>query len=79
MTPTSVSCGMLSPRLRRTLRYCLVLFVVLTPVYYLVYTLLWDEVPRREALLTSLMYAVINMVFLGALHFVYSGGSNEER
>lgn len=68
---------MIKPRLLRTLRYCLTLVVVLVPVYFLVYTLFWSDVPRLEAFKTSLMYAVINMVFLGALHYVYASKPKE--
>lgn len=68
---------MIKPRLLRTLRYCLILFLVLVPVYYLVYTLFWSEIPRGEAFRTSLMYAVIKMVFLGALHYFYASSPPE--
>lgn len=64
---------MLTPRMKRTLRYCLILLAVLTPVYFLVYTLFWNDVPKNIAFQTSLLYAVVNMVFLGALHYVYAG------
>ena len=64
---------MLTPRMKRTLRYCLVLLAVLVPIYYLVYTLFWSDVPKNVAFQTSVMYAVVNMVFLGALHYVYAG------
>lgn len=70
---------MITARMRRTLRYCLLLLAVLTPIYYLVYTLFWDDVPKDVALQTSVMYAVVNMVFLGALHYVYAGKKEKEK
>lgn len=70
---------MITPRMKRTLRYCLILLVVLTPLYYLVYTLFWSDVPKHVALQTSVMYAVVNMVFLGALHYVYAGKKEEAK
>lgn len=63
----------------RTLRYCLILLVVLTPLYYVVYTMFWDDVPKSVALQTSVLYAVVNMVFLGALHYVYAGKKEEKQ
>lgn len=60
---------MLTLRLKRTLRYCAILFLFIVPAYYLVYRLLWDDVPPREAFTTSLIYGVLNMIFLGALHY----------
>ena len=60
---------MLTLRLKRTLRYCAVLFLFIVPAYYLVYRLLWDDVPPREAFIASLIYGMLNMVFLGALHY----------
>lgn len=70
---------MLTPRMKRTLRYCMILLLVLTPVYYLVYTLFWDDVPRNEAFQTGLLYAIVNMVFLGAFHYVYASKKPEEQ
>lgn len=70
---------MITPRMRRTLRYCVILLAVLVPVYYLVYTLFWKEVPRAQAFQTSVIYAVINMVFLGALHYVYASKGEEQK
>lgn len=69
---------MITSRMKRTLRYCLILLTVLTPLYYVVYTLFWSDVPKSVALQTSVLYAVINMVFLGALHYVYAGKKEEE-
>lgn len=68
---------MITPRMWRTLRYCLILLLVLVPVYYLVYTTFWSEVSGREALQTSVLYAVVNMIFLGALHYVYASKTEE--
>ena len=65
-------------RLKRTLRYCLILFAVLVPLYYIVYTLFWSEVPTGEAFKTSLMYGAINVVFLGALHYFYASAPKED-
>lgn len=70
---------MITARMKRTLRYCAILLVVLTPLYYVVYTLFWDDVPKDVALQTSVLYAVINMVFLGALHYVYAGKKADEQ
>lgn len=69
---------MITPRMWRTLRYCLILLLVLVPIYYLVYTIFWSEVPRQEALQTSVLYAVVNMIFLGALHYVYASKAADE-
>ncbi|MEO0732370.1 MAG: hypothetical protein AAFZ52_06020 [Bacteroidota bacterium] len=64
---------MFTPRLRRTLRYCLVAFVVIAPLYYVVYGFIGEALNPAERLQTSLIYAVINVVFLGALHYYFAG------
>jgi hypothetical protein len=69
---------MTSPRLQRTLRYCAVLFLVIVPAYYFVYTLFWEEVSSGEALTTSLIYGVLNVLFLGALHYFRVSNRVEE-
>lgn len=69
---------MLTPRLKRTLRYCTILFLVIVPVYYLVYRLLWEEVPSGEAFTTSLVYGILNVLFLGALHYYRVSNRVEE-
>lgn len=60
---------MLTPRLKSTLRYCLVLYVFIVPVYYLFYRLMWEEVPSGTAFTNSLIFGVVNLIFLGALHY----------
>lgn len=69
---------MLTPRLKRTLRYCLILFVVIVPTYYLVYRLMWPEVPGGEAFTASLIYGMLNVLFLGALHYYRVSNRVEE-
>lgn len=69
---------MLTPRLKRTLRYCLILFVVIVPTYYLVYRLMWPEVPQGEAFTASLIYGMLNVLFLGALHYYRVSNRVEE-
>jgi hypothetical protein len=69
---------MIAPRLQRTLRYCAVLFLVIVPAYYFVYKLLWDDVSSGEALTTSLIYGVLNVLFLGALHYFRVSNRVEE-
>ncbi|WP_020568564.1 hypothetical protein [Neolewinella persica] len=69
---------MISPRLQRTLRYCAVLFLVIVPAYYFVYKLLWDDVSSGEAFTTSLIYGVLNVLFLGALHYYRVSNRVEE-
>lgn len=59
----------MSAQLKATLKYCLILFLVIVPIYFLVYRAFWPEVARQEAIYTSLMYGCINVMFLGALHF----------
>ena len=59
----------MSEHLRGTLRYCLVLFLVLVPVYFLVYRMIWDA-ENSYAWTTALIYGTLNVLFLGALrHF----------
>ncbi|OAV43105.1 hypothetical protein [Lewinella sp. 4G2] len=68
----------MSEKLKGTLKYCGILFLVLVPIYFLVYRLFWPEVPRNEAINTSLMYGIINVIFLGALrHFLKRDGTEE--
>lgn len=69
---------MISPRLKRTLIYCLVAFVVIAPIYYLVYGLIGKEFAPGERLNTSLIYGFINVLFLGALHYFFSGKGTKE-
>jgi hypothetical protein len=69
---------MISPRLKRTLRYCAILFLVIVPAYYFVYKLFWDDVSSGEALTTSLIYGVLNVLFLGALHYFRVSNRVEE-
>ena len=69
---------MLTPRLKRTLRYCLVLYVFIVPTYYLVYRLMWTEVPPRTAITNSLVFGVVNLIFLGALHYYRVGNKDGE-
>jgi len=69
---------MLTPRLKNTLRYCLILYVFIVPVYYLFYRLLWEEVPPRQAIVNSLIFGVVNVIFLGAVHYFRVGNKDEE-
>jgi hypothetical protein len=69
---------MISPRLQRTLRYCAVLFLVIVPAYYFVYKLFWDDVSSGDALTTALIYGVLNVLFLGALHYFRVSNRVEE-
>ncbi len=67
---------MLTPRLKSTLRYCLVLYVFIVPVYYLFYRLMWAEVPSKTAFINSLIFGVVNLIFLGALHYFRVGNKD---
>lgn len=69
---------MFTPRLKSTLRYCLVLYVFIVPVYYLFYRLMWSEVPSKTAFINSLIFGVVNLIFLGALHYFRVGNKDEE-
>jgi TRAP-type C4-dicarboxylate transport system permease small subunit len=69
---------MLTPRLKRTLIYSLVVFCFTVPTYYLVYTTLWDEVSSADAWSASLMYGVLNMLFLGAVHYYIMNKQKDE-
>ncbi len=60
---------MLSPRFKRTLLYCLVAFCFIAPMYYLVYGFIGKEFAPGERLNTSLIYGLINTLFLGAIHY----------
>ena len=64
----------MTDRLKRTLRYSLVLFVFTVPTYYLVYRFMWDEVPRKLAFGNSLIYGVLNVIFLGSVHYFFRKG-----
>jgi len=68
---------MFSPRLRRTLIYCLVAFLVIAPIYYLVYGFIGKDFAAGERLQTSLIYALINVLFLGALHYFFANRPKE--
>lgn len=69
---------MLSSRLKSTLRYCLVLYVFIVPVYYLFYRLLWEDVSPRTAIINSLIFGVVNLIFLGALHYFRVDNKKDE-
>ncbi|SEQ34564.1 hypothetical protein [Neolewinella agarilytica] len=60
---------MLSPRLQRTLIYCLVAFCFIAPMYYLVYGFVGENLSADQRLQTSLIYGAINTLFLGAIHY----------
>ncbi|TXF88804.1 hypothetical protein FUA23_13215 [Neolewinella aurantiaca] len=68
---------MLTPRLKRTLRYCLVLYIFIVPTYYLVYRLMWDDVPAKVAFINSLIFGIVNLTFLGPLHYFRVGNRDE--
>ena len=68
----------MSPKLKNTLSYCLKLFLFIVPLYYLVYALFWDDVPRQEMIVTALMYGGINVMFLGSLHYFRDSETNQE-
>lgn len=59
-------------RLRRTLRFCAVLFPLSLVCYYFCYRWLW-KAEASYALATALTYAVVNVVIFGGLHFVFAG------
>lgn len=59
----------MTPRIKATLRYCGIVFLVLVPVYFLCHLLFWPEEGSRVALTTGLMYGAINVLFLGSLHY----------
>jgi len=63
----------MTPKLKRTLRYCAVLYFFIVPVYYLVFRLWWSDTPAEEALVTSLIYGGCNVLFLGPLHYFFAG------
>ena len=67
----------MTPRLKDTLRYSFKLFCFVFPLYYVVYRLFWDDVPHQEMLLTALMYAGINVLFLGPLHYFRTRPADE--
>ncbi|MEM9525694.1 MAG: hypothetical protein AAGA31_03745 [Bacteroidota bacterium] len=69
---------MLSPRLKRTLIYCLIAFVVIVPIYYVVYGFIGKDFAPGERLNTSLMYGFINVLFLGALHYFFANRGEKE-
>lgn len=52
--------------------------MVIVPAYYLVYRLFWDDVSSGEALTTALIYGVLNVLFLGALHYFRVSNRVEE-
>ncbi|NJC27969.1 hypothetical protein [Neolewinella antarctica] len=68
----------MTDRLKATLRYCLILFLVIVPIYFLVYRFFWPEIARQEAIYTALMYGGINVMFLGSLHY-FRNHVREER
>lgn len=59
----------MSPRLKRTLVYCLVSFAFLSTIYYVVYGFVGEQLAAEERLSTSLIYAGITTMFLGAIHY----------
>lgn len=69
----------MTPRLKRTLLYCLVAFSFLSTMYYVVYGLAGDKLAAEARLSTSLMYAGITTMFLGAIHYyvINKPGGNE--
>ena len=67
----------MNDKLKATLRYCVILFLVLVPVYFLVYRMFWPEVDRQEAIYTSLMYGGINVLFLGSLRYFLKRDAEE--
>jgi|AntRauTorckE5430_2_1112549.scaffolds.fasta_scaffold22089_2 hypothetical protein len=62
---------MIAPRLKSTLIYCLVVFCLLTPIYYVVYGFIGKDFAPGERLQTSLIYSFIVMLFLGALRYFF--------
>lgn len=59
----------MSDRLKRTLRYCFILYVFIVPVYFIFYQILYPETPWRTALISSVLFGVVNVIFLGSLHY----------
>lgn len=59
----------MTPRLKRTLIYCLVAFTFLSTIYYVVYGFVGDKLAADARFSTSLMYAGITTIFLGAIHY----------
>ena len=68
----------MSDRLKNTLSYCLKLFLFIVPFYYVVYALFWEDVPRKEMIITSLLYGGVNVMFLGSLHYFRTGRDREQ-
>ena len=71
----------MTDRLKRTLRYCVVLFVFTAPLYYVVSGFLWEEVTPRDRLITALLYGGINVLFFGSIHYFFrrGGGRSDGR
>ena len=67
----------MTPRAQRTLIYCLKLYAFIVPVYFLAYRGLWKAVPWRTALINSLIFGVVNVIFLGAVRY-YMVGRGED-
>lgn len=68
---------MINPRLKGTLIYCLVVFCLLTPVYYVVYGFIGKDFVPGERWQTSMIYSGIVTLFLGALRYFFRNKPEE--
>ena len=63
----------MTDRQRGTLRYCVILYFFIVPVYFGCYRLLYGDIPWRTALINSALFGVVNVLFLGAVHYYRVG------